>query len=405
MARISLGGIVRSPSRRQARQNLQDSDRAGQISWPLLLASLIALDSGPVLHLPEMLYRRRASAPRQPWQGLPTQERQQALYWLLAQRAPQATLEPLRQWPALNRVHWPLPEVLPTISLIIPTRDQLPLLRRCMEGLLEQTDYPALELIVVDNDSCVPETHTYLAQLQARGVRVLPWPHPFNYATIQNLAVEQARGDIIGLINNDIEVRKPGWLKEMLAQLLRPGVGAVSAKLLWPNDMVQHGGVVVGMHGLAAHTGNEWLARDPGYLGFNQLAREQSAVTAACLLLCKEDWQALGGMDEHHYPVTFNDVDLCLRLRASGKRLVWTPFACLIHAESASRGKEDTPSKTARARREYAHFIRQWTGQGQTDPCYHPALASDWLNGPYGGLALPPRPQTPRYPAPFKAEI
>lgn len=365
-------------------------------NWHELLARVVAGQEQTVLHIPQVLYHRRASAPANPHQSLPDARRQTALQWLAEQRAPGAILEPVESFPALNRVRWPLPASLPLISLIVPTRDQCALLRACIEGLLGNTDYQSLEIIVVDNDSREPDTLAYLDEIAGRGVRVLRYPHPFNYSRINNWAVEQAQGSIIGLINNDIEVREPGWLKEMLSQLLRPGIGAVGAKLLWPNGMVQHGGVVVGINALAAHTGNELTQNDPGYLDFNLIAREQSAVTAACLLLRKADYQSLGGLDEEHFPVAFNDVDLCLRLGETGQRLVWTPFACLIHAESASRGKEDTPSKAARAGREQQYFIERW-GQSlaEGDPCYHPGLSADYLTSPYGGLAIPPRGNCP----------
>ncbi len=380
-SRALLRGIAR----------LRQAGRTGS-NWHELLASVVSDRGQTVLHIPQVLYHRRANAPANPHQRLPDARRQMALQWLVEQRAPGAILEPVAGFAALNRVRWPLPASLPLISLIVPTRDQCALLRACIEGLLGNTDYPNLEIVVVDNDSREPDAHAYLDDIAGRGVRVLRYPHPFNYSRINNWAVEQAQGSIIGLINNDIEVREPGWLKEMLGQLLRPGIGAVGAKLLWPNGMVQHGGVVVGINDLAAHAGNELAQDDPGYLDFNQVAREQSAVTAACLLLRKADYQALGGLDEARFPVAFNDVDLCLRLGETGRRLVWTPFACLTHAESASRGKEDTPSKAARAGREQKYFIERW-GQrlAEGDPCYHPGLSADYLTGPYGGLAIPPR--------------
>lgn len=364
--------------------------------WHHLLASVVAIQAGPIMHIPQVLYHRRAAAPASPHLTLPDARRLTALQWLLEQRVPGASIEPVDGFPALNRVRWPLPSQLPRVSLIVPTRDQLELLRACVEGLLTATDYPALEIIVVDNDSRDPATLAYLDEIACRGVRVLRDALPFNYARINNWAVEKAQGSIVGLINNDIEVLEPGWLKEMLSQLLRPGIAAVGAKLLWPNGMVQHGGVVVGVNGLAAHTGNHLNKEDPGYLGFNQLAREQSAVTAACLLVRKADYQRLGGLDEGLFPVTFNDVDFCLRLGETGKRLVWTPFASLIHAESASRGKEDTPSKKARAEREQKNFIERWGNREQDDAYYHPCLSADYLTGPYGGLAIPPREDKPR---------
>ena len=274
--------------------------------------------------------------------------------------------------------------------MIIPTKDQLALLRACIEGLLSRTDYPELEIIVVDNSSVLPETLNYLAELPSRGVKVITHPYPFNYSEINNTAVRHARGEVIGLVNNDIEILDEGWLKEMVSQLLRPGVGVVGAKLLWPNRMVQHGGVVVGVNGLAAHVGNQLSEHDPGYLATNQLTRQQTAVTAACLLVHASVFQTLGGLDEVRYPVAFNDVDFCMRVRAHGLKIIWCANARLIHAESASRGKDLSPEKRARAQREQKHFTDRWFSKGEQDPFYHPALSHDYLSGPYGGLALPP---------------
>lgn len=389
---VSPGSAFASDTLLKAIAYLQQAGLASPVNWHRLLASVVAIRAGAVAHIPQVLYHRRASAPTSPYQALPDARRQAAVHWLVQQRMPGASLELVEGFPALNRVHWPLPAQLPTISLIVPTRDQLALLRPCIEGLLTATDYPALEIIVVDNDSRDPATLAYLDDIARRGVHVLRYPHPFNYSTINNWAIEQARGCIVGLVNNDIEVLEPGWLKEMLGQLLRPGIGAVGAKLLWPNGMVQHGGVVVGVNGLAAHAGNHLNKDDPGYLGFNRLAREQSAVTAACLLVRKADYQYLGGLDEDRFPVAFNDVDFCLRLGQAGKRLVWTPFAILTHAESASRGQEDTPSKQARAMREQGNFIERWSSCLEPgDACYHPGLSANYITGPYGGLAIPPR--------------
>lgn len=389
---ITPGAAFSSAAVRRAMHHLRDHGPLDAPHWHLLLAGIVLAGGERVRHLPQVLYHRRSDAPASPHRLAADPQRQRALQWLAEQRCPGARVAPLAEHPGLHRTHWPLPARLPSVSLIVPTRDQVKLLRACIEGLLSGTDYPALEIIVVDNDSREPETHAYLADIARRGVRVLPYPQPFNYAAINNWALEQARGEIVGLINNDIEVLDVNWLREMLAHLLRPGIGAVGAKLLWPNGMLQHGGVVVGINGLAAHTGNFEQRDDPGYLGFNLVAREQSAVTAACLLLRKHDFQRLDGLDPVRFPVAFNDVDLCLRLREAGLRLVWTPFAQLIHAESASRGKEDTPSKAARAGREQKHFIQRWASYGKLgDPYYHPALSHDYLAGPYGGLAIPPR--------------
>ena len=398
---VTPGAVISATALKRAITLLQQ-EGAQHADWHRLLAAVLVTSNTPVAHLPHVLYHRHCTAPKQPQQALPDSRRQHALHWLAQKRAKGASIESVSGFPALNRVRWPLPESRPLISLVVPTRDQYKLLSTCINGLLEQTDYPTLEILIVDNDSCDPQTLDYLNDIQQRGVRVLRYPHAFNYSAINNWAVEHASGEFIGLVNNDIEVTEAGWLDEMLSQLLRPGVGAVGAKLMWPNGMVQHGGVIVGINGLAAHVGNDLLQSDPGYLGFNQIAREHSVVTTACLLMRKRDYQRLGGMDEVRFPVTFNDVDLCMRLGETGKRLVWTPFAQLIHAESASRGKEDTPTKAARAQREYRHFIQRWSAEGQLDPCYHPCLSADYLSGPFGGLALPPRSTAPRCRRPYQ---
>lgn len=375
-------------------------DGAEACNWHELSAAIVLLserDQLSVAHLPRVLYHRAHGAASSPEQAAPSSQRKQAIQWLCEQLAPGATVSAVEAYPALLRAHWPLPEALPRVSLIVPTRDQYKLLFACIEGLLNDTDYPNLEIIVVDNQSTDEQTLDYLTALDKRGVRVLRHPYPFNYSTINNRAASLATGELIGLVNNDIEIIESGWLKEMVAQALRPGIGVVGAKLLWPNRMVQHGGVVVGINGLAAHTGNSLEQNDPGYLGINLLARRQSAVTAACLLLHKSTFDSVDGLDERAFPVAFNDVDLCLRIRKQGLRIIWTAFSQLVHAESASRGKDQIPEKRARAQREQEAFVHRWLPTESVDPYYNPALSNDYLSGPYGGLAMPPNTLRPRH--------
>ena len=270
------------------------------------------------------------------------------------------------------------------------------LLERCITSIRKHTRWPALEIIIVDNDSSQPETHKFLKAAAKSGIRVLSHPGPFNFSQMNNRAVAAAKGDIVGLINNDIEALHDGWLDEIVGQLLRPGVGAVGAKLVWPNGMVQHGGVILGVGNVAGHFGNRLADADWGDHGRNQLAQQVSAVTAACLFLRKNDYIEAGGMDESAFPITFNDVDLCLKLRARGKTIVWTPFARLLHAESASRGKEDAPPQRARAQREIDRLREKWGPVLLRDPAYHPSLNLDPHSHAFGGLALPPRDRRPR---------
>ena len=297
---------------------------------------------------------------------------------------------------AVRRLCRSVGKVRPRVSLIIPTRDQATMLQACIDSLMQWTQWPGLEIIVVDNDSCEAKTRTCFRKLEKQGIRVLAMPGSFNFARLNNRAVAEASGEIVGLINNDIQALHAGWLDEMLGHLLQEGVGAVGAKLLWPNGMVQHGGVVLGIGNVAGHYGNLLHDDDWGDHARNRVALQVSGVTAACLLLRKTDYVALGGMDETAFPVAFNDVDLCLRLRAMGKAIVWTPHARLLHAESASRGKEDTPQKKARARREVEQLRSRWGAQLLQDPFYHPCLSLDVHSHPFGGLALPPRNRAPR---------
>ncbi len=359
------------------------------VGWVDLIAgiALATYDSeATVAHLPRVLYHRANTKPASPELAEPSIERLHAIEWMCDFIAPGTRVDHIAEYPALFEAHWPLPQLLPRVTLIVPTRNQYKLLRACIEGLLNETDYPDLEIIVVDNQSNDPETLAYLKDIAKRGVLILDHPYPFNYSTINNRAAHLATGEVIGLLNNDIEIIEKNWLKEMVSQLYRPHVGIVGAKLLWPNRMVQHGGVVVGINGLAAHAGNCLEDADAGYLGTNQITRKQSAVTAACLLIRKSLFIEVGGLNQVAFPVAFNDVDLCLRVHEKGLGVMIATSAKLIHAESASRGKDTTREKQSRAQREQMHFLATW--RGYEDPWYHPMLAHDYLTAPYGGLRL-----------------
>ncbi|MFG0866346.1 glycosyltransferase [Pseudomonas sp. FYR_7] len=393
------GAIFSSSIINQALALLETDTADALITWHDITAGIALATQNAdsrVTHLPRVLYHRGAHHSASPEQEQPCSHRRRAIEWLCDKLASGATVEQVADYPALLRSRWPLPSRLPRVSVIVPTRDQYKLLHTCVEGLLSDTDYPNMEIIVVDNQSSDALTKAYLDALTERGVKVLAHPYPFNYSTINNRAAAIATGEMICLVNNDIEIIDADWLKEMVSQALRPGVGAVGAKLLWPNRMVQHGGVVIGINGLAAHTGNNLEQRDPGYLGTNQITRRQSAVTAACLLVRKSVYFSVGGLDEQAFPVAFNDVDLCLRIKKRGLHIIWSAFAQLVHAESASRGKDSTPERAARAHREQQFFIQRWGITGSVEDFYHPSLSLDYLSGPYGGLAIPPLSLTPR---------
>ncbi|WP_236844397.1 glycosyltransferase family 2 protein [Bordetella sp. 02P26C-1] len=273
------------------------------------------------------------------------------------------------------RVRYALPDALPLVSIIIPTRDGLEHLQRCIESLMTLTSYPRYEIIVVDNQSVVPETLKYLGEIaRASNVRVLPFDEAFNYSKINNYAVAQSNGELVCLLNNDTEVISPDWLDEMVGRLLQEGVGAVGAKLLYGNDTVQHGGDTVGPGGCANHLHSGIGRDDPGYCGRALVAQDLSAVTAACLLTKKSVYQALDGLNEVQLTVAFNDVDYCLRVREAGYRVVWTPHALLYHHESVTRGKDTSPDQIARARAEVEYMRTRWAHLMHHDPFYNPNL-------------------------------
>ena len=296
--------------------------------------------------------------------------------------------------PFYNRVIRSLPDPPPTVSLIVPTRDRVALLRNCINGLLHNTDYPELEIIIVDNGSSEPDTLDYLDSLKKESrVRILRIEAPFNFSTLNNRAAEIARGEILGFINNDIEVIDPGWLKEMVAQVTQPGVGAVGAKLYYRNDTIQHAGVVLGLGGVAGHPHTHHPRSDAGYIGRLQLVHNLSAVTAACMLMPKRIFQEVGGFDEVNLAVAFNDVDLCLRVRQAGYSIVWTPYAELYHLESASRGYDyGNQERAERAALEVAYMRLRWGAAVQDDPFYSPNLSLLTENF---DLAFPPRVSKP----------
>ncbi len=180
-------------------------------------------------------------------------------------------------------------------------------------------------------------------------------------------------------------------MEEMLSLLLRPNIGVVGAKLLWPNKMVQHGGVLLGVNNLAGHIGNNNMGNDLGYQWLLQVTHQVSAVTAACLLTRKSDYLTYNGLDEKLFPVAFNDVDYCLKLSQNNLSSVWTPFACMIHAESISRGKDDTAEKSARAQMEMTNLRMLWIERLMNDRYYHPSLSLNSADAPFSALAIPPR--------------
>jgi GT2 family glycosyltransferase len=281
--------------------------------------------------------------------------------------------------PFINRVHWPLPVPLPMISILVPTRDRADLVRNCVEGVLARTAYDNFEILILDNDSVEPATFRLFELLSAdRRVRVVPTPGLFNFSRINNGGVRQARGEILVFMNNDIEIGADGWLREMVSHALRPDVGCVGARLLYGDRHVQHAGIVLQPGPLAMHV---FRRRHETEVGFDaQLAgtRTYAAVTAACLALRRTIFDRAGGFDEQNLQVSFQDVDLCLKIEEMGYRNICTPFEPLLHLEGSSRAAE--VSQQAREQRELRSLMQRWDDRFHDDRFGHPLIRLDWDN-------------------------
>lgn len=265
----------------------------------------------------------------------------------------------------------------PLVSVIIPTKDQLPMLQRCVETLLEKTAYRHFEVLIVDNGSTTPEAQAWLdsiERMESDQLRVLRYPHPFNYSAMNNLAARQARGEYLLLLNNDTAVLQENWLDAMLNHAQRPEVGIVGAKLLYPDGSVQHAGVVLGLNGPADHPYNGAAMNAPGDLHRLLVDQDLSAVTGACLMVRKSVYEAVGGLDEGDFKVSYNDVDLCLKVRQSGHLVVWTPHALMMHVGSVSQKSVDAAAQEAKRQRfaaEQDAMYAKWLPVLAHDPAYH----------------------------------
>jgi O-antigen biosynthesis protein len=279
-------------------------------------------------------------------------------------------------------------------TIVIPTRNRLPLLQNCIDSILPAAERTNAEILIVDNDSTDPAMLTYLAEIKENLATVLHIPGEFNFPRLNNGAAKVARSEVLCLLNNDVKALDDRWLEEMLSRIAAGDVGAVGALLVWPSGIVQHGGVVLGPSFAAKHAFNDRVDGDGGYGDLLRVAHECSAVTAACLVTRRRDYLDVGGMDEIRFPVNFNDVDYCLKLRAKGKRIVFTPHAKLMHLESASRGSDVGAGQTERFERELQNLREKWGEVLAADPYYSPMLSRDPI--PFSALAWPAAPMQPR---------
>lgn len=274
-----------------------------------------------------------------------------------------------------HRVVYELAAPAPLVSVIIPTRDRVELLQQCIASLRERTDYSALEIVIVDNASREAATHDFLRKIEARVVRD---DGDFNFSRLINRGAAVASGEVLALLNNDIEAEDADWLREMVSHAIRPEVGAVGARLWYPDGTLQHGGVVVGLGGVAGHVFHRAKRGAPGYFDRLQLQQNCTAVTAACMVVRKELFDSLGGFDEEHLAINFNDIDFCLRLRKRGLWNVWTPYANLLHHESASRGHQTSTAERELFVREATYMHTKWGAELLHDPFYNHNFSLNW---------------------------
>jgi glycosyltransferase involved in cell wall biosynthesis len=366
----------------------------GSQDYDLTLRCIEEIQPKQIEHLPWVLYHWRAGDQSTAASATAKPYAQEA--------ASRAVQEHLDRGPVAGTVvpslgvylktKYALPTERPMVSIVIPTRDRLSSLQKCLDGIFHKTDYQNYEVIVIDNETNDHETLEFLAGLRKRDdVRLERIEGGFNYSRLNNRGVELSRGSLIALLNNDVEMINDDWLSEMVSRVMQPDVAMVGARLWYPNGTIQHGGVILGAGGIAAHAHVDLHRGEPGYFARAHLAQDISAVTTACALVKREVYLQVGGFDEN-LAVSFNDVDFCLRLREAGYRILWTPYAELIHHESTSRGFDNSAPKQVRFLAEVDYMKSKWGDILQRDPFYNPNLS---LDENLFTLAFPPRTTKP----------
>lgn len=365
----------------------------GSQDYDLILRILKHVSAEQISHIPKILYHWRAlpgsTARSSEEKNYSSEAGLKALQDYFQEVNPDIHVE-IGPVPNSYRVRYPVPTPCPLVTIIIPTRDKLKLLKNCLNSILAKTTYANFEILIVNNRSEHIETISYLESIQEihENVRGINYDHDFNFSGINNFAVPHANGDIVALVNNDIEVINPDWLTEMVSYACRLEVGCVGAKLYYSNGRLQHGGVILGIGGVAGHSHKGYASKANGYFSRLKLTQNLSAVTAACLVVRKKVYEKVGGFDEQNLKVAFNDVDFCLKVRELGLNNVWTPYAEMYHLESESRGQEDNPEKQERFVSEVHHMIACWGQKLLNDPYYNPNLT---LEADDFSLAWPPR--------------
>lgn len=365
----------------------------GAQDYDFALRASEVLEASEIFHIPRILYHWRAHSKSTASSG------DAKPYAMLAGKlALQAHLDRTSSGGVAKlqnnnsyRVHYPLPAHPPLVSIIIPTREQAVITENLIKGIEDKTTYQNIEIILVDNGSTSSEFASFAgsflekqSRLQRKLVRI---EGDFNYSKLNNEAAKISSGELLCLMNNDIEIIQGNWLDELVSIGSRPEVGVVGPMLLYPDESVQHAGIVLGIGGWAGHLHKGFPMSHPGIANRLQVQSSFSAVTGACLLTSKKLWEQLGGLNEDSLKIACNDVDYCLRVWDSGKQVIFTPYAKLIHHESKSRGYEDTPEKMARFSKEVEYMWSKWSSVMSSDPFYNPNLT---LNSESGEISKTP---------------
>lgn len=365
----------------------------GSQDYDLAARIIERIEPSQIVHIPRILYHWRMlpgsaamGTSEKPYALLASEK---ALNEHLARQKIDANVSSLPI--GMHHVRYRLPNDLPLISIIVPTRDSVDLVRTCITSLFQRTDYKNFEVLLVDNGSTDPSALEYFRELQRdhSNFRVVTDNRPFNFSAINNGAVKEAKGELLVLLNNDTEVISSDWLSELASIALQPNVGVVGAKLYYSNERLQHGGVILGLGAskVAGHMHHNISRSNCGYYGRAVLTQQISAVTAACMMVRKDIYQAVGGLNED-LQVAFNDIDFCLRVGKAGYRNIWTPHAELYHHESTTRGADTTAEKQARFISEVDYMQRHWGDILMCDPAYNVNLTLDHSDF---SLAWPPR--------------
>ncbi len=363
----------------------------GSQDYDLALRCIERVKSSQIIHIPRVLYHWRVheestayNVDAKPY-AMIAGERALNEHFARLKISASAKLE---ESGAGYRTHFALPDNLPLVSIIITTRNAHDLVQKCIESIWQNTEYKNYEIILVDNGSDDLASLRKWNALSNKGVKVIRDDGDFNFSRLNNRAVQAANGDIVALINNDIEVISTEWLNIMVSHASRPGIGAVGARLLYPDLTVQHAGIVLGIDGVAAHPHKKFTNSEYGYFGRLGFTNSFSAITGACLVVKKELYQLIGGLNEENLAIAYNDVDFCLKLGTKGYRNIYASDAVLFHHESKTRGLDNSQSKLERLKKESLYMLEHWGDLIKDDPYYNPNLT---LNKEDFDLAWPPR--------------